>query len=163
MKEKPPRARTPREKLEHELNTLIDLGRDEWVQRLMRRRGLYPKDLKRRHERWVAMGKPEYDSPEWLAELDHLRKLEPRKGKQEVPPSNIDSEYRRLMLIAARQAAGLPVELAGLPGQNHYGQTNEQRAEAARMYRWLWRNFPGQLKACGSELRALIRKAGGVA
>jgi hypothetical protein len=154
-------ARTPREKLEHELNAFIDLGRDEWVQRLMRRRGLYPKDLRRRNDRWVTMGKPEYDSPEWLAELERLRKLEPRKGKQEVPP--LGTEYRRMMLIAARQAAGLPVELAELPGQNHYSHTKQQRAEAARMYRWLWRNFPGQLKACDPALRALIRKAGGVA
>ena len=55
------------------------------------------------------------------------------------------------------------MKLVKLPGQSHYRQTKQEQSEAVRLYRWLWRHFPGALEACDDELRELIRRAGGVA
>ncbi len=159
---------TERAKLERDLREMIALRKllpgspehTEAVKRLiMRTRELSAADLRQRHERWVAMGRPEFDSPEWKAELERLRKPVRRKPSA-PPPTTLDTELLRLV---ARQAAGLPVELVELPGQSNYKQSKETQAEARRMYRWLWRNFPGLLNACDPELRELIREAGGVA
>ena len=171
------RQLTERQKLRRDLEELIALralpcGSKEYdaaIKRLvMRKRELSPFDLKRREARWVAMGKPDYTSPEWLAELERLRKVEQRKGKQPVPPPNTDaadfrSLYWQYQIRAALQAAGRTVELVEVPGQRREGHTKEQQAKARRMYRWLWRTFPGLLKACDDELRGLIRRAAGIA
>ncbi len=118
------------------------------------------------------MGEPPYRSTEWKAELERLRPLEtparmqastPKyKAKGQVPES-AEELTRALLLIATRQAAGLPHELHATPGQRRERHTKEQQAAARRLYRWLWRTFPGQLRTCDDELRELIRRAGGIA
>jgi hypothetical protein len=169
------RQLTPRQKLYRDLEEFAALlslprgstERDEAMKRwVMRRHQLSERDLKRRDAAWRAMGEPALDSPEWLAELERQRKL--RRGKQHVPPRNVDPDdfgslFWRLMQLTALQAAGQPVDLIKTPGQNNYLQTKAERAEAARLYRYLWRNFPNLLRACDDDLRDLIRRAGGCA
>ena len=169
------RQLTPRQKLKRDLEEFIALralatGSDEWntaIQKLvMRKQELSPKDLQLRNDRHREMGSPELHSAEWKAELARLKAAERgRSGKRPVPldPDEAATLTRDLMSIAVRQAAGIRVELKELPGQNRYNHTKEQRAAASRLYRWLWRRYPGQLRACDDELRELIRKAGGVA
>lgn len=165
---------TERQKLERDLRELIALheahGSPQWEPLLRkwikRKFQLTEQELKQRHQRHLAMGSPPLDSPEWQAELQRLSKS--RRGKQPIAPTGTDpndtrSLYWPLLLLASCQSAGAPVELIKVPGQSHYRQTSKQRAEARRMYRWLWRNFPGQLCACGPELRKLIRRAGWIA
>ena len=165
----------------------LPLGSDEWKAAVNQwtmtyKQLLTPREQKQRHERWLEMGSPEVDSPEWKAELQRRRK--PPRGKQSILPANAAELKRQLRMIAVRQlleqnptqlemandsrrARGLPplepVELFKVPGQSNYRQTKEEQAEARRLYRWLWRHFPGQLEACDAELCELIRKAGGIA
>jgi hypothetical protein len=146
-----------------ELPTGSPKWRDAIRELVMRKHSLSTTDLERRRERRLAMGSPPLNSPEWKAELERLRRMETPRGKLPVPPENADALMRDLMKIATRQSAGLPVEPYKVPGQRREGHTNEQRAAARRVYRWLWRHFPGQLRACDDELRALLREAGGIA
>lgn len=176
---------TEKDKLKRDLMEMIELrelwktgsreARDAAIKSLVMRKGeLSALDLERRNKAWLEMGSPDYGSPEWKAKLIELNILSKgRRGKQSVPPANTDpsdrhSLYWRYALLQARQAAalkegGAPVDLVETPGQRQERHTKEQQAEARRMYRWLWRNFPGLLKACDKELRDLIRRAGGVA
>ena len=147
----------------------------ELKRQVMTKRQLSPADLEARNAAWLAMGEPEYSAPAWKAKLSELQSSSQRRrgNQQPVPPQNTDPDdrnslYWRYMLLTAQQAwaqrqGGKPIDLVEVPGQRHYRQTKEEQAEARRMYRWLWRNFPGLLKACDSTLRALIRSAGGVA
>jgi hypothetical protein len=167
---------TPRGKLARDLDEQIRIRKLPWgsperdaaIKRWVTRRlELSAADVKRRNERWLAMGSPELTSPVWQAELVLLKAKE-RKRKPRVLPPNTDpndpnSLHRELVWLTARQAAGVPVELRKLPGQYLEGKSREERAAAARLYRWLWRNFPGALEACDDELRELIRRSGGVA
>ena len=186
------KATSERAKLKRALEARIAMralprGSDEWKAAVNQwtmtyKQLLTPSEQKQRHERWLAMGSPELDSPEWKAELQRLRK--PKKGKQSMPPANAAELQWQLRMIAVRQlleqnpthlemvnksraAQGIPplepVKLFKVPGQRREGQSNKERAEARRLYRWLWRHFPGQLEACDEELRELIRKAGGIA
>lgn len=165
---------TERQKLERDLREFIALrearGSPRWEplhrKWIKRKFQLTEQELEQRHERHLAMGSPPLDSPEWQAELRRMRK--PRRGKQPAPPRNTDSNdiaslFWSRMLLASRQASGEPVELIEVPGQRQERHSREQQAGARRMYRWLWRNFPGLLRACNPELRKLIRRAGGIA
>jgi hypothetical protein len=161
---------------------------DAWkaaIKKLAMRKGqLSAADLKARDKAWREMGLPgpesdeflsALNSPEWRAKLIELKSLSKRRqGKQPAPPSNTDpsddpnSLYWRHALLTMQQAAalkgrGAPIDLVDVPGQRQERHTKEQQAEARRMYRWLWRNFPGLLRACDPELRKLIRRAGGIA
>ncbi len=186
------KATSERAKLKRALKARIamralPLGSDEWKAAVNQwtmtyKQLLTPREQKARHKRWLEMGSPELDSSKWKAELQRLRK--PKTGRQSMPPANAADLERQLRTIAvrqlleqnptqlemaneSRQAKGLPplepVELFKVPGQSNYRQTKEEQAEARRLYRWLWRHFPGQLEACDDELRELIRKAGGIA
>jgi hypothetical protein len=179
------RKLTERQKLERDLEEQIKLRelwksgpREAWEaaikQWVMRKGQLSASDLEQRNKAWLAMGSPDYGSPEWVAKLAELKNSSKRRqGKQPAPPLNTDpndrhSLYWRYALLSAQHAAaqkgrGAPVDLVKTPGQRQERHTKEQQTEARRMYRWLWRNFPGLLRACDPELRKLIRRAGGVA
>jgi len=159
---------------------------------LMRMNQLSESDLRRRRQRHTALGSPELHSPEWQAELERLRPIERRK-RERAQPANTDlhdpdSLYWALAYLSVRiswnderrqprlpvrprdvatlKRSGLRLTPEGrltLPGQRRERQTKEHQAEARRLYRWLWRHFPGLLKACDPELRELIRHAGGIA
>lgn len=148
------------------------------LQRMAVTKGLLSKkELALRQERHAALGRPALNSPEWLAELERIRKLFPRKPRAprgtssiNTDPNDLSSLYWQLLMLTARKARGEQVWPILLPSQSGRGEWCGLQGELPpqiltstdqkRLSRWLWRHAARLLNATDNELHEQMQGAG---
>lgn len=136
------------------------------LQRLAIKKGAFSKkELALRQERYEKLGQPKLNSPEWLAELERIRKRFPKKPRRNPSSSSVNTDpndfgslYWQVLMLAARKAGGGVVEPIVLPSKSSgawrglHGKSPPQvltETEAKRLSRWLWPLSRHHCPMCG--------------